>query len=88
VQRVSDPEASLYGSSIFQLPRINVFSQFFIPSVWKAWLLGAVQKHGVGMVKEDASQMPGIFYLRQRAIVRAYRYRTIADQPDYLKLIA
>jgi hypothetical protein len=32
--------------------------------------------------------MPGIFYLRRRAIVRAYRYRTIADQPDYLKLLA
>jgi hypothetical protein len=47
-----------------------------------------VQNHGIGMIKEDADQMPGIFYLRQRAIVRAYRYRTIADRPDYLKLIA
>ncbi len=88
VERVSDPQASLYASSIFQLPRKNVFSQFFVPSVWKAWLLGAVQKHGIGMIKEDADQMPGIFYLQKRAIVRAYRYRTIADQPDYLKLIA
>jgi hypothetical protein len=40
------------------------------------------------MIKEDANQMPGIFYLQNRAISRAYRYRTIADQPDYLKLIA
>jgi hypothetical protein len=40
------------------------------------------------MIKEDADQMPGIFYLRHRAIVRAFRYRTIADEPDYLKLIA
>jgi hypothetical protein len=87
VERVSDPEASLYASSVFQLPRKNVFSQFFIPSVWKAWLRAVVQSHGMGMIKEDANQMPGIFYLRQRAIVRAYRYRTIADQPDYLKLI-
>ena len=88
VERVSDPGASLYASSVFQLPRKKVFTQFFVPSVWKAWLLGAVQKHGIGMIKEDADQMPGIFYLQKRAIVRAYRYRTIADQPDYLKLIA
>jgi hypothetical protein len=47
-----------------------------------------VQKHGIGMIKEDADQMPGIFYLQKRAIVRAFRYKTIADQPDYLKLIA
>jgi hypothetical protein len=88
VERVSDPDATLYARPLFALPRKNVFSQFFIPSVWKAWLLGAVRKHGIGMVKEDADQMPGIFYLRERAIVREYRYRTIADQPDYLKLIA
>ena len=88
VERVSDPEGSLYASSVFQLPRKNVFTQFLVPAVWKAWLQGAVLKHGIGMIKEDADQMPGIFFLRQRAIVRAFRYKTIADQPDYLKLIA
>jgi peroxiredoxin len=88
IERVSDPEGSLYASSVFQLQRKNVLTQFLVPAVWKAWLLGAVQKHGIGMIKEDADQMPGIFYLQKRAIVRAYRYRTIADQPDYLKLIA
>jgi peroxiredoxin len=88
IERVSDPEASLYASSVFQVPRKNVFSQFLVPEVWKGWLLGAVGKHGIGMIKEDADQMPAVFYLRDRAIVRAYRYKTIADRPDYLKLIA
>ena len=88
IERVSDPDASLYARPVFAVPRKNVFSQFLLPAVWKGWLLGAVQNHGIGMIKEDADQMPAIFYLRQRAIVRAYRYRTIADRPDYLKLIA
>lgn len=87
IERVSDPEASLYARPVFALPRKTVFSQFLIPSVWLAWLKGAVLKHGIGMIKEDADQMPGIFYLRNRGIVRAFRYKTIADQPDYLKLI-
>ena len=88
VERVSDPEASLYGSSVFQLPRKNVFSQLLVPAVWKSWLPGgAALKHGVGLVKEDADQMPGIFFLRDRGIVRAFRYKTIADEPDYLGLI-
>jgi peroxiredoxin len=88
VERVSDPEASLYTCSVFQLQRKNVFSNLLVPAVWKAWLLGAVRKHGIGMIKEDGDQMPGIFYLRERVIVRAFRYKTIADEPDYLKLIA
>ena len=70
------------------MPRKNVFSQFLVPAVWAAWLGGTIRKHGIGMIKEDADQMPGIFYLRKRAIVRAFRYKTIADQPDYFKLIA
>jgi hypothetical protein len=88
VERVSNPDASLYARSVFQLPRKNVYSQFLVPAVWKAWLQGSVRKYGIGMIKEDADQMPGIFYLRDRAIVRAFRYKTIADEPDYLKLIA
>jgi hypothetical protein len=87
IERVSDPEASLYGSPAFQVQRKNVFTQFLIPAVWKAWLLGAVGKHGVGMIQEDADQMPAVFYLRERAIAREYRYKTIADRPEYLKLI-
>ena len=88
VERVSDPDATLYARPIFDLPRKNPFFHLLVPAVWKASLQGALRKHGIGMIKEDAEQMPGIFYLRRLAIVRAFRYRTIADQPDYLKLIA
>jgi peroxiredoxin len=88
IERVSDPQASLYAQPVFALARIGVFTHFLVPTVWKAWLLGAIRKYGIGMIQEDADQMPGIFYLRQRAVVRAFRYKTIADEPDYLKLIA
>lgn len=88
VERVSDPQASLYTHPVFDLARKNVFTQFLVPAVWRAWLQGVIRKHGIGMIKEDADQMPGIFFLRQRAIVRTFRYKTIADEPDYLKLIA
>jgi hypothetical protein len=87
IERVSDPDATLYATQVFHLPRKNAFSHFLVPTVLKAWLLGGIRRHGIGMIKEDADQMPGIFFLKDRAIVRAYRYRTIADQPDYLKLI-
>jgi hypothetical protein len=88
IERVSNPDASLYLQPVFGLERKNALSHLLIPTVWKGWLQGTLRKHGIGMIKEDGDQMPGIFYMRDRAIVRAFRYRTIADEPDYLNLIA
>jgi hypothetical protein len=31
--------------------------------------------------------MPGVFFLKEWKIVRAFRHRTIGDEPDDLKLV-
>jgi len=87
VERISNPEATLYQLPAFALSRTNPFSHFLNPIVWVGWLKGAMFKYGIGMIKEDAEQMPGVFFLKDRKIVRAFRHRTIADEPDYLKLV-
>jgi hypothetical protein len=86
VERISNPDATLYQLPFFALSRTNPYSHFLNPTVWKGWLKGAMFKYGIGMIKEDAEQMPGVFFLKERKIVRAFRHRTIADEPDYLKL--
>ena len=87
VERIGNPEATLYQLPFFALPRTNPFLHFLNPTVWKGWLKGAMFKYGIGMIKEDAEQMPGVFFLKERKVVRAFRHRTIADEPDYLKLV-
>ncbi|HEY2859730.1 MAG TPA: AhpC/TSA family protein [Terracidiphilus sp.] len=88
VERISNPEATLYQLREFGLGRSNPFSHFLNLTVWKGWLLrGAMRKYGIGMIKEDAEQMPGVFFLKDRKIVRAFRHRTIADEPDFLELV-
>jgi hypothetical protein len=87
VERISNPDATLYQLPAFALSRTNPYLHFLNLTVWKGWLKGALFKYGIGMIKEDADQMPGVFFLKQRRIVRAFRHRTIADEPDYLKLI-
>jgi hypothetical protein len=87
VERISNPEATLYQLPFFALSRTNPFLHFLNPTVWKGWLKGAMFKYGIGMIKEDAEQMPGVFFLKDRKILRAFRHRTIADEPDYLKLV-
>jgi hypothetical protein len=85
---VSDPEALIYQNPVFALPRMHPALTLFQPSVWVGWLKGALFKHGIGAIKEDGHQMQGIFFLKEAKIARQFRYKTIADEPDYLKLVA
>lgn len=85
VERVSDPDGSFYHDPVFALARVSLF-QLFRPAVWIAWLKGAMFKYRIGLLKEDIQQMPGVFFLKDRAIANVYRHRTIADRPDYLKM--
>jgi peroxiredoxin len=87
IERVSDPGATLYARPVFALSRKGTFSHFLIPKVWLGWLR-TLPKVGIGPIKEDGEQLPGIFYLRDREIAHSFRYKTIADRPNYLKLIA
>ncbi|NYF89334.1 redoxin domain-containing protein [Tunturiibacter empetritectus] len=87
VERVSDPEAVVYQLPVFALPRMHPALTLLQPSVWIGWLKGAIFKHGIGAIKEDGHQMQGLFFLKGPKIVRQFRYRTIADEPDYLRLV-
>jgi peroxiredoxin len=85
VERVSNPDGSLYRDPVFALARVSLF-QLFRPAVWVGWIKGAMFKYRIGLLKEDIQQMPGVFFLRNRAIANMYRHTTIADRPDYLKI--
>ena len=88
VERVSDPEAALYGHDAFRLKRTHPLSHFLVPKVLKGWLRGGILKFGVSpIIREDGHQMPGVFVLRDRRVVKEFQFRTIADQPDYLALV-
>jgi hypothetical protein len=88
IERVCDPTAAVYRHPVFALRRINPWWHLVNPLVWWGWLKGAIFRHGIGKIEGDGHQMPGIFFLKDAKIVRRFRYRTIADEPDYLKLIS
>jgi hypothetical protein len=87
VERVSNPEGTLYQHSVFQLARVNSLWALLSPAVLKSWATGTLKKYGIGGFEEDGLQMPGVFFLKDRKIASVFRYKTIADEPDYLKLI-
>jgi hypothetical protein len=85
VERISDPDAALYHHHAFALRRMHPALNLVSPRVWAGWLKGSIVKHGIGAFKEDAHQMPGLFLLKGAHIVRRFRYRSIADRPNYVK---
>lgn len=87
VERVNDPEALVYKLPVFALGRKNPLMQALNPAVWVGWLRGTIFKHGIGKIQGDGHQMPGIFFIKGGKIVRRFIYKTIADEPDYLKLV-
>jgi len=88
IERISNPDATLYQLPAFALSRNNPYLQVFNLAVWNGWFKGAIFKYGIGPIREDGYQMPGVFFLKERKIVRAFRHRDISDEPDYLKLIS
>jgi peroxiredoxin len=88
IERISDPEATIYHHPAFALGRMHPLKNLVTPQVWAGWFRGSIFKHGIGTFHEDAHQMPGIFFLKGPVIVRRFRYKTIADRPNYLKLVA
>ena len=87
VERISNPEATLYQLPLFELGRTNPYLHSLHPAVLWGWLKGAIFKYGIGKITEDGEQMPGVFFLKDRKIARAFRHRTIADEPDYVNLV-
>ena len=85
VERVSNPDGSLYRDPVFALARVSLL-HIIRPAVWIGWLRGAIFKYRIGLLKEDIQQMPGVFFLKHRAIANLYRHHTIADRPDYIQV--
>jgi hypothetical protein len=88
VERVHDPEAVVYRLPAFALRRVNPWWHLVNPVVWWGWLNGTIFKHGIGKIEADGHQMPGAFYLQGVKVVRGYVNKTIADEVDYLALVA
>jgi peroxiredoxin len=86
VPRISDPNQTLYRA--FGLSRGSL-GQLFGPVVWwRGFQAALMAGHGVGMLKGDGFQMPGVFLLYHGTVLRSYRHQNASDRPQYAHLVA
>jgi hypothetical protein len=89
VERISDPGQQLYRDPAFALGSRSIWRHPFDPAVVRRTFGGIIQRHGISLIhSQDAQQMPGVFLLYRSQILRSYRYKSIADKPDFLKMIS
>lgn len=81
-RHISDPDKRLYRA--FGLGRGNL-RQLFGPKSWtRGFKAGILDGHLVGKLAGDGFQMPGMFLLRDDAVVRAMRHDDASTRPDYV----
>ena len=84
VERVSDPSMRLYTAPVFHLLKSTVLPHFFGARAYWKLAKRALWRYGVGSPgKEDPTQLPGVFFIKSRAIHRAFRHKYLGDRPDY-----
>jgi hypothetical protein len=86
VERIHDPQAAIYRDPVFLLERVSLARQMLKPAVWLGWFKGIPRKYGIGETQGDSAQLAGVFFLNGAKIVRKFIHRSMADQPDYLRL--
>lgn len=85
VPRISDRSRALYRA--FGLRRGGLGDLFGLKVLVRAFLGGALKKHGIGRLAGDGFQMPGVFLLYHGEIIRSFRHQSAADRPDYMAIV-
>jgi hypothetical protein len=82
-ERVADPACHLYTAPVFHLLKTTGVKEFLSPQAYWKLAKRSLIRHGIGRAgDEDTTQLPGIFFLKERAIYRAFRPKRISDRVD------
>lgn len=86
VERVTDPTTAFYQAPVFHLLKTTAIPEFFAGGQILKVAKRAIWRYGIGSAgKEDATQLPGVFFIKDRQIKKAFRHKGMADRPDYVR---
>jgi hypothetical protein len=83
---ITDPEANVYQQ--FGLLKGELHQMMGLKVWLRTFQQGVIKGHGLKtQLIGDGFQMPGVFLIYEGVIREKFIHRTIADKPDYLKLV-
>ncbi|MEQ8358950.1 MAG: SelL-related redox protein [Cytophagales bacterium] len=82
--RISNPEMDLYTA--WGLEQGTVSQLFGMKVWWRGLTAGVIKGHGIGWLKGNGFQMPGIFLLENEKIIDQFIHDSAADRPNYWEI--
>jgi peroxiredoxin len=84
VDRICDPDQRLYRA--FGLKRGKLKQLLGPVAIWRGVKTALGDGHGIGYPRADPAQMPGVFLIEECNVVGRFRFRTVADRPEFERL--
>lgn len=82
--RISNPEMDLY--SAWGLEHGTASQLFGMKVWWRGLTAGVVKGHGIGWLKGNGFQMPGVFLLEGEKVIDQFIHDSAADRPNYWEM--
>ncbi len=82
--RISNPEMDLYNA--WGLEQGSASQLFGMKVWWRGLTAGVIKGHGIGWLKGNGFQMPGIFLLENEKIIDQFIHDSAADRPNYWEM--
>lgn len=84
VTTISDPEEILYKR--FNLRKGTLNQLLGLPDLYRGFIAGVINGHGLGREMGDMMQMPGVFVIYKGEVVKSFVHKHSSDRPPYLEL--
>lgn len=85
ISYILDTQKTLYQA--VNLYRVSPLRLLRIKDLYRIFRTVFVEHHGISpSLDADWYQMPGIFLVHRGKIIHSFRYKSIADRPDYVNL--
>lgn len=81
VARISNPEMDLYEA--WGLEKGTVSQLFGMKVWWRGLTAGVIKGHGIGWLKGNGFQMPGVFLVENEKVIEQFIHKSAADRPNY-----
>lgn len=82
--RISNPEMDLYNA--WGLEQGTISQLFGMKVWWRGLTAGVINGHGIGWLKGNGFQMPGVFLVENEKVIDQFIHKSAADRPDYWNL--
>ena len=84
IELIADPDRRLYR--IAGIQRAKFKQVFSLRTIYKGFIAGIINRHGVGKLEGDGFMMSGLFFYRKKRLIYSWLPVDVSESPPFLDL--